>query len=134
MTRDRRADGIAAFASQYRVAEGDVVEHMTQALGARLAAEALDAGGAVWNEHSALSLRERSLVVVAAIAAQGGMEARLRGHVRWAFDHGATPAELDALVGMLAVYCGYPRAASAMDVIREVSRDLAGEDASTPSR
>jgi 4-carboxymuconolactone decarboxylase len=67
-----------------------------------------------------LTLRERSLVVVAALAAQGGVEGRLRSHVRWALDHGATPDELDALVALLAVYAGYPRASTASEVIREV--------------
>jgi alkylhydroperoxidase/carboxymuconolactone decarboxylase family protein YurZ len=40
--------------------------------------------------------------------------------VRWALDHGATPDELDALVALLAVYTGYPRASAAAEVIHEV--------------
>ena len=33
--------------------------------------------------------------------------------------NGATPEELDALVSLLAVYVGYPRASVAMEVVRD---------------
>jgi alkylhydroperoxidase/carboxymuconolactone decarboxylase family protein YurZ len=58
--------------------------------------------------------------VVAALVALGGLEARLRTHVRWALDHGATAEELEALGALLAVYVGYARASVAMEAIREV--------------
>jgi alkylhydroperoxidase/carboxymuconolactone decarboxylase family protein YurZ len=77
------------------------------------------AAGVAWTDEE-LTLRERSLVVIAVLAAQGGVEARLRSHVRWALDHGATADELDALAALLAVYVGYPRASAATEVIREV--------------
>ena len=52
--------------------------------GKRMAEEAFHAsGGGNW-EADVLSLRDRSLIVVAALAAQGGVEERLRSHVRWA--------------------------------------------------
>jgi 4-carboxymuconolactone decarboxylase len=84
-----------------------------------MAGEAVQAAGGAWVEDC-LSLRDRSLVVVAALAAQGGVEERLRTHVRWALEHGVTPEELDAALALLAVYVGYPRASVAMEVIQEV--------------
>ena len=111
--------GLAAFASQFRVPEDEVVEFMRSRFGERIASEAIMATGVAWTGE-VLTLRERSLVVVAALAAQGGAEGRLRSHVRWALDHGATPDELDALAALLAVYAGYPRASAATEVIREV--------------
>jgi 4-carboxymuconolactone decarboxylase len=111
--------GLAAYASQLRVPEDEVVEFMRSRFGERLANEAIMAGGAAWSDE-VLTLRERSLVVVAVLAAEGGVEGRLRSHVRWALDHGATADELDALVALLAVYAGYPRASVATEVIREV--------------
>jgi 4-carboxymuconolactone decarboxylase len=66
-----------------------------------------------------LSLRDRSLIVVAALVAQGGLEARLRGHVRWALEHGSSREELEALVTLLAVYVGFPRASEGMEVVRD---------------
>ena len=111
--------GLAAFASQFRVPEEEVFDFMRSRFGERIAREAIMATGVVWTDD-VLTLRERSLVVVAALAAQGGVEGRLRSHVRWALDHGATPDELDALAALLAVYAGYPRASAATEVIREV--------------
>ena len=115
----RRQAGLAAYASQFRVPEDDVVELMRSRFGERFANEAIMAAGVAWTDE-VLTLRERSLVVVAVLAAQGGVEARLRPHVRWALDHGATANELDALAALLAVYTGYPRASAAAEVIREV--------------
>ena len=111
--------GLAAFASQFSVPEEEVFDFMCSRFGERIANEAIMATGVAWTDD-VLTLRERSLVVVAALAAQGGVEARLRSHVRWALDHGVTPDELEALAALLAVYAGYPRASTATEVIREV--------------
>jgi len=51
--------------------------------------------------------------------AQGAVDDRLRGHVRWAVEHGSSRDELEALVTLLAVYVGFPRASVAMEVVRE---------------
>jgi alkylhydroperoxidase/carboxymuconolactone decarboxylase family protein YurZ len=114
--------GLAAYASQFRVPEDEVVEFMRSRFGERFASEAIMAAGAAWTDE-VLTLRERSLVVVAVLAAQGGVDARLRSHVRWALDHGATADELDALAALLAVYAGYPRASAAAEIIREAVAD-----------
>jgi alkylhydroperoxidase/carboxymuconolactone decarboxylase family protein YurZ len=39
--------------------------------------------------------------------------------VRWAIAHGATHAEIEALLAFLAVYIGYPRASVAMEIVRQ---------------
>jgi 4-carboxymuconolactone decarboxylase len=117
--RDRTSRGRAAYASQFGLPENEAVELLETIVGKRMAREAVQAAGGAWVEDC-LSLRDRSLVVVAALAAQGGVEERLRGHVRWALEHGVTPDELDAALALLAVYVGYPRASVAMEVIREV--------------
>jgi len=87
-------------------------------LGERMAREAINAGGGAWVDDS-LSLRDRSLIVVASLVTQGGGDARVRGHLRWAVDHGATREELEALIALLAVYAGYPRASAAMELLRD---------------
>ena len=52
----------------------------------------------------------------------------LRGHTRWALDHGLTPDELEAMATLLAVYVGYPRASVAIEIIRDVvAAEAAGE-------
>jgi 4-carboxymuconolactone decarboxylase len=103
--------------------EGEAVEELKRVVGERMANEAINAAGGAWVDDC-LSLRDRSLVVLAALVTQGGVEERLRGHVRWAVDHGVTPEELEAMGSLLAVYVGYPRASVVMETIREV---LSGE-------
>jgi len=116
---DRRSRGIAAYSSQFSIAPSEVVPHMTALLGARMAEEAIQsAGGGAW-EADELSLRDRSLVVLAALITQGGVESRLRGHVRWAVEHDVAPGQLEVLVTLLANYVGYPKASVAMEIVRE---------------
>jgi 4-carboxymuconolactone decarboxylase len=116
---DRRTRGQRMYASQFGVPQDRIGEHMTELLGPRMAEEAWQAGAGAWSDDD-LSMRDRSLIVIAALVTQGGVDARLRGHLRWALDNGATRAELDALMALLAVYVGYPRASTGMEVLRDV--------------
>jgi 4-carboxymuconolactone decarboxylase len=102
---------------------------MTGMLGERMAREAINAAGGAWVDDC-LSLRDRSLVVVASLVTQGNAERRLRGHLRWALDHGVTREELEAVLTLLAVYAGYPRASTASEVLR----DELGPDSTTKER
>lgn len=114
------------YASQFGVDEDEIESVFKSHFGERMAEEAFNAsGGSAW-EEGPLSLRDRSLVVLAALTAVGGAEDRMRPHVRWAIEHGATADEIDALVCLLAVYVGYARASVAMEVVRE---ELANLDA-----
>jgi len=115
---ERWQRGLAAYASQFAIDEKDVFPQMSAAFGERFATEAINAAGGAWKDDE-LSLRDRSLVVVAALVAQGGVESRLRTHIRWAIEHGCTRAQLEAVVTLLAVYVGYPRASVALEVVRE---------------
>lgn len=123
---DRRQRGLQAYASQFGIREDDVWEHLCSLVGERMAEEAIATAGAAWVDDC-LSLRDRSLIVLAALIAQGGVEARMRPHVRWAIEHGATPEELEALAALLAIYTGFPKASVGMEVIRdELARFEAG--------
>jgi len=115
---DRYERGLKAYASQFGIPEGDVPAWFAARHGQRFGEEAINAAGGAWNDDE-LSLRERSIVVVTALITQGGVGERLRGHVRWAVEHGVTPAELDAIVALLAVYIGYPRASVAGEIVQE---------------
>jgi len=115
---DRWQRGLAAYASQFAIPQEDVWDRMCGLVGERMAEEAIVTAGAAWVDDC-LSFRDRSLIVVAALVAQGGVEARLRPHVRWALEHGATADELEALATLLAVYVGFARASVGIEVIRE---------------
>lgn len=119
---ERLARGRAAYASRFRLPEGEAVEELKRIVGERMAIEAINAAGGAWVDDC-LSLRDRSLVVLAALITQGGVDDRLRGHVRWALDHGVSPNELEAAASLLAVYVGYPRASVAMETVRRVVSD-----------
>ncbi len=123
---ERFRRGLEAYASQFRLPAEQVFGHLRGLIGEPMAREAVNAAAAAWTDD-VLSQRERSLIVVATLMAQGGVEERLRGHVRWALDHGATAAELEALAALVAVYAGYPRASLGAEVIQEVVRESATE-------
>jgi 4-carboxymuconolactone decarboxylase len=74
--------------------------------------------GDVW-ERSELSKRDRSLVTVAALIANGNTE-QLSGHLDRAKDNGLSETELAEVIIHLAFYAGWPRAISAVRVAREV--------------
>ncbi|MCS6910267.1 MAG: carboxymuconolactone decarboxylase family protein [Anaerolineales bacterium] len=74
--------------------------------------------GDVWARPE-LSLRDRSLVTVAALIANGNTE-QLSGHLRRAKENGLTESELAEVIIHLAFYAGWPRAMSAVRVAREV--------------
>ena len=115
---DRYERGLKAYASQFGIDEAEVAAWFAEHHGSRFGEEAINSAGGAWNDDE-LSLRDRSIVVVAALIAQGGVEDRLRSHVRWAVEHGVTAAELDAMVTLLAVYVGFPRASTANEIVRD---------------
>ena len=109
--------GIDAYASQLGL------DRRCAQLVHRSVRRALRRGGnpgstGAWMENGDLDPRERSLIVVAALIAQGDVDERLRGHVRWAVAHGATRQQLEEAVTLLATYVGYPRASTGMEIVR----------------
>jgi len=115
---ERYQRGVRAYASQFGISPEEVPSWFADRFGERFGGEAINAAAGAWTDD-ALSLRDRSLIVVAALIAQGGVDDRLRGHVRWAVEHGSNRDELEALVTLLAVYVGFPRASTGMEVVRQ---------------
>jgi 4-carboxymuconolactone decarboxylase len=115
---ERYERGVRAYASQFGISPEEVPSWFADRFGERFGGEAINAAAGAWTDD-ALSLRDRSLVVVAALIAQGGVDDRLRGHVRWAVEHGSNRDELEALVTLLAVYVGFPRASTGMEIVRQ---------------
>jgi 4-carboxymuconolactone decarboxylase len=74
--------------------------------------------GDVW-ERAELAPRDRSLVTVAALIANGNTE-QLTGHLSRAKQNGLSENELAEVIIHLAFYAGWPRAMSAVRVAREV--------------
>ena len=74
--------------------------------------------GDVWARPE-LSPRDRSLITVAALIANGNTE-QLVGHLNRAKANGLTETELAEMIIHLAFYAGWPRTMSAVKVAREV--------------
>jgi alkylhydroperoxidase/carboxymuconolactone decarboxylase family protein YurZ len=110
--------GIQAYASQFHIRPEQVSGWFSEAVGDRFAEEAIQSAANAWTDD-VLSLRERSLIVIAALIAQGDLEAQLRMHARWALDHDATPPELEELATLLAIYSGFARASHGLMIIRD---------------
>jgi 4-carboxymuconolactone decarboxylase len=74
--------------------------------------------GDVW-VRAELSPRDRSLVTVAALTANGNT-AQLTSHLNLAKTNGLSKTELAEVMTHLALYVGWPRAISAVLVAKEV--------------
>ncbi|MFD7433676.1 3-oxoadipate enol-lactonase [Streptomyces sp. NPDC059861] len=76
------------------------------------------AWGEIWTDPT-LSRRERSMITLTALVAQGHHE-ELALHVRAARGNGLTPEELGAVLLQTAVYCGVPAANAAFATAQRV--------------
>ena len=123
---ERYERGLRAYASQFGIPPEEVPAWFADRFGERFGREAINAAAGAWTDDC-LSLRDRSLIVVAALIAQGGVEDRLRGHVRWAVEHGSNREELEALTTLLALYVGFPRASAGMEVVRQELDRIEGD-------
>lgn len=114
MTDDRYERGLDAYASQFHIAREDVPAWFADRVGQRFAEEAIHSAAHAWDDDE-LSLRDRSLAVIAALITQGSAEGQLRSHVGWALDHGCTRQELEAPATLVGIYAGFPRVQRAHD-------------------
>jgi 4-carboxymuconolactone decarboxylase len=73
----------------------------------------------VWTRGGALSTRDRSLLVIAMLAALGRMD-EFKLHVRAAPNAGVSDEELDELLFQIVAYCGGPAGVASRRALREV--------------
>ena len=78
--------------------------------------------GEVWSREKELSPRDRSLITIAALFAQG-LYPQLKSHLIMGKEHGLTRDEVVEVVTQLAFYCGWPKAWSTFPLIEEVYGD-----------
>jgi 4-carboxymuconolactone decarboxylase len=80
----------------------------------------------VWSRGGALSLRDRSLLVLAMTAALGRME-EFRLHASAIPRTGVTDEELDELLFQVAAYCGAPAGVAAKRAVQALRAERAGD-------
>ncbi len=79
--------------------------------------------GEVWSREKQLSLRDRSLITVVALMAQGITDESIRYHLVHAKQNGITKEEIAEIVTHAAFYCGWPKAWAVFRVAKEVWND-----------
>ena len=76
--------------------------------------------GEVWSREDKLSLRDRSLVTVVSLMAQGLTDSSLIFHLQEAKKNGITKTEIAEIVTHAAFYCGWPKAWAVFRLAKEV--------------
>ena len=76
--------------------------------------------GQVWSREEQLSLRDRSLVTVVALMAQGLTDEAFRYHLISAKKNGITKEEMAEIITHAAFYCGWPKAWAVFRMAKEV--------------
>ncbi|MCI8326646.1 MAG: cupin domain-containing protein [Lachnospiraceae bacterium] len=76
--------------------------------------------GEVWSREDQLSLRDRSLVTVTALMAQGLVDSSFRFHLESAKKNGITKTEIAEILTHAAFYAGWPKAWAAFRMAKEV--------------
>ena len=76
--------------------------------------------GQVWSREDKLSLRERSIVTVVALMAQGLTDSSFQYHLITAKNNGVTKTEIAEILTHAAFYAGWPKAWAAFRMAKEV--------------
>ena len=87
--------------------------------------------GQVWSREEALSLRDRSLVTVVALMAQGLVDSSFQYHLTTAKQNGITRQEIAEILTHAAFYAGWPKAWAAFRMAKEVWAEDDGADGKT---
>ena len=85
--------------------------------------------GEVWSREDKLSLRDRSLVTVVALMAQGLTDSSFKYHLLSAKNNGITKTEIAEILTHAAFYAGWPKAWAAFRMATEVWADDTDGDA-----
>lgn len=76
--------------------------------------------GEVWSREDALSLRDRSIVTVVSLIAQGLVDSSFQYHLESAKVNGVTKEEIVEIITHAAFYAGWPKAWAAFRMAKEV--------------
>ena len=76
--------------------------------------------GQVWSRKKQLSLRDRSIITVTALMAQGLVDSSFKYHIITAKNNGITAEEMAEIITHAAFYAGWPKAWAAFRMAKEV--------------
>ena len=75
--------------------------------------------GEIWSREDKLSLKDRSMITISALMAQGSYP-QLKSHLILGKKHGITKEEIVEVVTQLAFYTGWAKAWSTFNLVKEV--------------
>ena len=84
--------------------------------------------GEVWSRESELSARDRSLVTVTALMAQGMTDTSFGHHLQMAKENGITRSEIAEILTHAAFYAGWPKAWAAFRMAKDIWADAENTD------
>lgn len=73
----------------------------------------------VWLREDKLSLRDRSMITISVLMAQG-LFPQLKSHIKLGMKHGITKEEMVEMVTQLAFYTGWAKSWSTFPIIDEI--------------
>lgn len=76
--------------------------------------------GEVWSREESLSLRDRSLVTITCLMAQGLVDSSFAYHLTTAKANGITRTEIAEILTHAAFYAGWPKAWAAFRMAKEI--------------
>ena len=79
--------------------------------------------GKVWSREDKLSLRDRSLVTIISLMAQGLTDESFRYNLMSAKENGITREEIAEIVTHAAFYCGWPKAWAVFRMAKEIWKE-----------
>lgn len=78
--------------------------------------------GEVWAREEQLGLKERSMITIAALAAQGLFN-QVRSHIALGKEHGITKQEAVEIATQLAFYCSWAVAWNILPMVEEIYKE-----------
>lgn len=89
--------------------------------------------GEVWSREEQLSLRDRSLVTIVCLMAQGLVDSSFQYHLQTAKNNGITKEEIAEILTHAAFYAGWPKAWAAFRMAVQVWQDHGDDDVTVKS-
>lgn len=129
---DKRVAARALMEHMMSPGFADAMESAEQAggFGAPIAGFAIEHAFAdVWSRPG-LNLRDRSLIVIAILIAQG-QPAELKNHVKFGINNGLTPREIEEALIQAYPYVGFPAISTALSAAIEALRSIGVATATT---
>ena len=84
--------------------------------------------GQVWSREDKLSLRDRSIVTVVVLMAQGLTDTSFGHHLQMAKENGITRSEIAEILTHAAFYAGWPKAWAAFRMAKDIWADAENTD------